>query len=667
MNDFEEAMIALHEQDTKKLCKLLKDNSKLLRTKNHRQQTLLHIAAEIGKKELIQLILEAEKMLYHSSWRYRLFSFFLPKSLLSIAQDEKGNTPLHLIAKHSDKDVLKLMIEINRSSNLPRWLSFWQRNPFSIKNSYGQTVLDTAIIKGNFPLIHLLIKDALVELKDKWGKTNLLHYAASKGYTSSIEKLLNNDPLIEVNQCDKKGRTALYKATYNGHLEVIEFLHQRGVVLYATSPSSAIKVALKDRLYHKFCIDRKTSLPHLAIQKGYQGALTVFLNAGVNPDLHYRDASLTLLDQAVYCHKPEIIHTLLKKGATVNNRSKEGLPISLPKDFNDIPESPVMTYWPDNFYRDLYHVYPYGYSSPHYYCKYYNYETERYHQWVQNREKDKELQDFLFKKDKNGETFLAQQTRNHELNSFPLYLAIKHNNIKCAHLLMTSGANVKTIFNEETKLFKEVTTPLHLAIMQQSIKMCELLITQCPALLTIPDHYGYSPLDIALFKGAYSLVPLLFLTGSSVKKSTALIAAYNESAPRLHLPHFTDLHHLQAQCSHINWISSGLFQSNVLNHLSPEKIITILKAAVEYRHFSLINKSPLETLATMAQIDVAQLKHSFLPDVLSPKEKNAFWVAFGIGKTKTPPMLHQATESAETSFWQKFCQAAEITTNSIVR
>ena len=69
--------------------------------------------------------------------------------------------------------------------------------------------------------------------KDKNGyQVNLIHYAAGKGHTQVVEKLLNGGIEVNLPAPNKEKKSPLNYALENGHLEFAEFLLEKD----STSP-----------------------------------------------------------------------------------------------------------------------------------------------------------------------------------------------------------------------------------------------------------------------------------------------------------------------------------------------------------------------------------------------------------------------------------------------
>ncbi|WP_341816915.1 ankyrin repeat domain-containing protein [Wolbachia endosymbiont (group A) of Agelastica alni] len=127
-------------------------------------------------------------------------------------KNNRGDTPLHLVARNGHLEVVEKLIENGANVNE--------------KDIHGETPLHRAAEKGRLEVVEKLIENgANVNEKDIHGETPL-HRAAEKGRLEVVEKLIENG--ANVNEKGDNENTPLHWAAENGYLEVIEKLIENG-------------------------------------------------------------------------------------------------------------------------------------------------------------------------------------------------------------------------------------------------------------------------------------------------------------------------------------------------------------------------------------------------------------------------------------------------------
>ncbi len=273
-------------------------------------RTILHEAIEAGNIEILKKILSSGGNIHIN------------------AQDNKGNTPLHLAAKNKSSDMIKELLKHQpdiyvKNNEQERFLelinlktvSFTANTPelkkldkllkykytmdkyLTYKNKEGIELTLEGIIKFD---IDEEIKTHVINLKDEEGKT-ALHYAAISNNKPLLEKLLlrNANPNIQ----DKEGRTALHYAEISGNVDMANHLIELGARdnipdIYQKEPWAYIpsKLNVYDRFRHGvgfLTLDPKErSLLHLAVidnnHKAVKELLTTNQYDPNQPDIYGR-------------------------------------------------------------------------------------------------------------------------------------------------------------------------------------------------------------------------------------------------------------------------------------------------------------------------------------------------------------------------------------------
>ena len=139
----------------------------------------------------------------------------------------EGNTYLHLAAKHSQIDMLKVILDSEADKNFENNKCDESKIDFSIKNSCGNTAFHTACIGGKYKIAELMMK--------------------------------NSDNLkINMNEKNVYSKTAFAYACQNGHLEIVEMLIKN---------SESMNIELSIIGYHLACSTGQTNIVKMLIDK----------------------------------------------------------------------------------------------------------------------------------------------------------------------------------------------------------------------------------------------------------------------------------------------------------------------------------------------------------------------------------------------------------------
>ncbi|TPX16938.1 uncharacterized protein E0L32_003500 [Thyridium curvatum] len=271
-----------------------------------RGRTLLSCAAESGKTEIVQVLLDTGKVATDSrepglGTRDRTpLSFAAQEGHEKIVQlllatgsidpdskDSSGCTPLSLAARKGHEAVVQLLLEKDGI------------DPDS-KDCLDRTPLSWAAWNGHEAVVKLLLeKDGIdPDSMDYSGQTPLL-MAAWNGHEAVVKLLLEKDG-IDPDSMDSSGRTPLSLATRSGHNAVVQLLLATGQV----NPDSSYTGAFEKG---------RTPLSYAA-EKGLQRILQLLLDTGrVDPDSKdYRGR--TPLSYAAENGHGEVVLLLLNTG-----------------------------------------------------------------------------------------------------------------------------------------------------------------------------------------------------------------------------------------------------------------------------------------------------------------------------------------------------------------
>lgn len=203
------------------------------------RQTVLHVAAEEGKLDIVQWLVE----------KYRLDVN---------AVDNNGWTPMHSAAKGGHPKIVKYLLEkggfgraVNNEGSSP--LHYFVRNTCSDDKEFNDVI--TSLIQ----------KGCIVDLQNTYGESPL-HQAAMRGRDYCVLILLNNQ--ANPNLKTKFGETALHFAVRGGHIECINILLNFGADPFIHGDSGSVfELASKFRtpsirnLLRTFLVNQGKAIP----------------------------------------------------------------------------------------------------------------------------------------------------------------------------------------------------------------------------------------------------------------------------------------------------------------------------------------------------------------------------------------------------------------------
>ena len=160
-----------------------------LDTRDAKQKTALHLAAQAGSLEAVTLLLEA--------------------NAIANLRDEHGKTPLHWAVWANHTEVAKRLLE--RPGN------------YDPQHPRDATLIHLAAANGNHELARRLIQlGADVNLPATRYRYRPIHRAVDSGDLATVQLLVAHG--VELDVRDGRGRTPLSIARYRGHQQVTEFL-----------------------------------------------------------------------------------------------------------------------------------------------------------------------------------------------------------------------------------------------------------------------------------------------------------------------------------------------------------------------------------------------------------------------------------------------------------
>ncbi|KPP58152.1 hypothetical protein Z043_124044, partial [Scleropages formosus] len=310
------------------------------------EQTPLHIAARLGKTDIVQLLLqhlahpdaatasghtplhisaregqlEAARVLLEAGASHSLFT-------------KKGFAPLHVASKYGSLDVAKVLLQ--------------RGAPADAAANNGLTALHVAAHYNNQAVALLLLeKGASPHATAKNGYTPL-HIAARKNQTELVGALLHCG--ADAHALTKQGVSPLHLASQEGHVAMVTLLLREGA--HVNAPTKVAHVDALRTLSVYLSLQSGLTPLHLAAQEDQVAVAEMLVKHGANVDqqtkvvpLRVRSGTLTgtavsaaiispeclpLLGYTpliVACHygNTKMVNFLLQHSASVNAKTKSG-------------------------------------------------------------------------------------------------------------------------------------------------------------------------------------------------------------------------------------------------------------------------------------------------------------------------------------------------------
>ncbi|MGB3266844.1 MAG: ankyrin repeat domain-containing protein [Microcoleus sp.] len=372
----------LHITKSKAIAKILlaagtKINIKEENARNGKRTTLLHNAAKIGFKELVQqLINNGANVVIRDNKKRTPLHYATTKEIAALlmleinAKDESEDTPLHLAVQEDRPEIVSFLIANgaklnihNKSGDTPLHLAV-QHNPYNpsdiprnrpeivyslikngakvnVKNNNGQTPLHIAVLNKRFPRLdnmqnieRLLENGAEINIQDNY-RTTPLDIAVDLQLEDTVALMISKDP--DVNSEYKYGRTLLHIAVDFKLKDAAKQLIAEGAFVnaknnllqtplhLATTRGSLDIVELliaKGARVNARNVKGQTPL-YRAIALGHNDIAALLINNGT--DVNNLDVSgTTPLHQAAHYGTLEILKLLIAKGAKIDATNSYG-------------------------------------------------------------------------------------------------------------------------------------------------------------------------------------------------------------------------------------------------------------------------------------------------------------------------------------------------------
>lgn len=452
----------------------LREAIELDQTKDKEGFSLLHIAAQNNSTDVLRYII-----------RHNLMDMDIRtpngKTALDIAQQTGHQEVIDLLQiglflqaiYKGDRDAIQSILTV--FPNIIKQCHDRGFNPLS------------AIIAGNqLDLIDFFIsKGANVHFTDEAGNT-VLHTAVEKNNIAALKMLEDRGSRLDVVNT-KNGFSLLHHAISQGHLEVVQFLVQKGLLLNDTTQEDVSSI-------------------HLAAECNQFAILRYLLEQQPGVDINKLDNDQnTMLHYAAENGNQEMVALLCERGANVNIKNKSGktpLHLTIQPKNSQLVEY-LVTRGADVNCKDIEDETPLIDIARNFQGK----EANQLMQFLLNHGAD------IYATDRTGMPALLWAVRNGDHSNIKFLLSkgadaytVDHDGDTALHWAVDSGKkeNIDILFNEGihtdiNKKNRDEKTPLHLAVEAGNLEIIRSLIVNNikKINLSVTDAAGKTVIDLA--------------------------------------------------------------------------------------------------------------------------------------------------------------------------
>jgi ankyrin repeat protein len=265
--------------------------------------TPLHLASLAGSTAVVELLLDhkvdidvridlGETSLYLAAFEghHQVLELLVRREANSLLVDRDGKTPLQTAATYGKFECVRILVET-------------RPNDINMKNKKGITALAYAASNDHLEIVRVLLeKGADPDIACPFGQTPLLR-ASYFGHLRIVEALLSATRLP--NAKTKAGWTAVYTALQQKNPEVAEYLVRKGVDCESKSDFGIAPI-------------------HLAAENGQVGIMSTLLSVGADANMRTERFKHTPLLIGAQNGHESVVDLLLKSDADPTIRTTTG-------------------------------------------------------------------------------------------------------------------------------------------------------------------------------------------------------------------------------------------------------------------------------------------------------------------------------------------------------
>jgi ankyrin repeat protein len=201
--------------------KLIRSNSTFLNVTDKDGNTILHVAAANGHRNVVKLLLESGADVNQK------ISLELPLPPYTVVSSRANWTPLHTAVYNNHRDIVTLLLAKGAE--------------IDAKTSLDESALLLAACQANDDIVKILLANgAAVDARERGGCSPLIE-ASDRGHLGIVKSLLDSGAAVDARDNDGNN-FPLIRAAGHGHIDVVRMLLERGADVNATQNAGKVHI-----------------------------------------------------------------------------------------------------------------------------------------------------------------------------------------------------------------------------------------------------------------------------------------------------------------------------------------------------------------------------------------------------------------------------------------